>query len=266
MRTAFTQGYKGAYIEQTFITARKLGLAAQAAAVDHANAYLELQKTWYTVISEVRRQYFNTLAARKRLQLAEGLLELSERAYQVQIDLVKAGEAAPYEPLQLQVLTTQARATAIAAQQDSLAAWRMLAAAIGTPTLNPSAIEGHIDCPVPDVEYEDAVARMLAVHTDLRVARNLVSKTRTLVVLADRTPIPDIDLGVVVQRDYTFNPGTTTYNLTLGGAIPVWDRNQGNRVATRADLAQASQNILGTQNQLISELARFLPTINRIDS
>jgi cobalt-zinc-cadmium efflux system outer membrane protein len=255
VRTAFTPGYKGAYIEQTFITARKLGLAAEAAAVDHANAYLDLRRTWYTVISEVRRQYFNTLAARRRLQLAQGLLELSERAYQVQIDLVKAGEAAPYEPLQLQVLTTQARATAIAAQQESLAAWRMLAAAIGIPALDPMAIDGHIDCPVPDVNYENAVSRMLAVHTDIRVARNLVGKERTLVVLADRTPIPNLDVGVVIQRDFTFQPRTTTYNLNVGGAIPVWNRNQGNRIAKRADLTQASQNVLETQNRLMSELA-----------
>jgi cobalt-zinc-cadmium efflux system outer membrane protein len=255
VRTANTNGYHGVYIQQTLITARKLGLAAEAAAVDHANASLDLQRTWYDVITEVRRQYFNTLAARQRLQLAEAFLQLSERAYRTQIDLVKAGAAAAYEPLQLRVLTTQARAAVIQAQQESLAAWRTLAAAVGLPDLPPSALDGRIDCPVPEIDYETAAARLLAIHTDLQIARNLISKNRTLVTLADRTPIPDINVGVVVQRDYTFSPGTTTYNLMLGGPVPVFDRNQGNRIAKRAELVRATQTVPQTEYELLAQLA-----------
>ncbi len=173
VRTLFTDGYQGAYLQQTFITARKLGLAAEAAAVDHANAYLALRKSWYTVVSEVRRQYFNTLAARKRLELAEALWKLTEQSYRSQVELVKVGEAAAYEPLQLRVLTTQAKATVVQAQQDSIAAWRALAATVGVVNLEPAKLEGRIDCPVPQIEYEIAVDRLMAVHTDIQSARNL---------------------------------------------------------------------------------------------
>lgn len=255
VRTALTNGYHGAYIQQTIITARKLGLAAEAAAVDHANANLDLRKTWYAAISEVRRQYFNTLAARQRLQLAEALYQLSNRAYQTQVELVRVGDAAPYEPLQMRVLTTQAKVTLVQAQQEAIAAWRSLAAATGVPNLEPAVLEGRIDCRVPSIEYESALSRLLALHTDLQTARNLVGKNRTLVTLADRTPIPDINAGIVLQHDYTFNPGTTTYNLVLGGALPVFDRNQGNRVAARAELVRASQTVADTENQLIAQLA-----------
>ncbi len=255
VRTLFTDGYQGAYLQQTFITARKLGLAAEAAAVDHANAYLALRKSWYTVVSEVRRQYFNTLAARKRLELAEALWKLTEQSYRSQVELVKVGEAAAYEPLQLRVLTTQAKATVVQAQQDSIAAWRALAATVGVVNLEPAKLEGRIDCPVPQIEYEIAVDRLMAVHTDIQSARNLIGKNRTLVALADRQPIPNLDLGVVVQNDDTFTPGTTTYNLLLGGALPVFDRNQGNRVAARADLVKASETAQSISNQLVAQLA-----------
>lgn len=255
VRTLNTPGYKGAYLQQTIITARKLGLAAEAAAVDYSNAMIEQRKTWITVTSSIRRSYFQVLAARQRLVLAKALLELSERAYAAQIQLVAAGEAAPYEPLQLRVLTTQARATTIRAQQDAIAAWRSLAAATGVPDLDVSALEGRIDCSVPQITYEDALARLSAVHTDLEIAQNTIQKQRTLVSLADRTPIPDLDVGIVVQRDYTFEPGGATYNLMLGGAIPVLNQNQGNRIAARAELVRASQNVSNTRNGLIGELA-----------
>lgn len=255
VRTLNTPGYKGAYLQQTIVTARKLGLAAEAAAVDYANAVISQRKTWVTVTSKIRRSYFQVLASRQRVVLANALLELSERAYQAQIQLVAAGEAAPYEPLQLRVLTTQARASLIRAQQDSIAAWRTLAAATGMPDMSVSALEGKIDCAVPEIAYESAVQRLIALHTDVQIAENTIRKQQTLVQLADRQNIPDLDVGFVLQRDYTFQPGGATYNLMLGGAIPVLNQNQGNRIAARAELVKAGQNVADTRNTLISDLA-----------
>ena len=255
VRTLNTPGYHGAYLQQTFITARKLGLAAQAAAVDYANAEVNQRKTWVTVRSAVRRSFFQVLATRKLVVLARALSELSENAYQSQIKLVIAGEAAPYEPLQMRVLTLQSRANLIRSQQESIAAWRILAAAVAVPSLEPTELRGQIDCPVPEIEYEIALAQMTAVHTDLQIAENLIGKNRTLVTLADRVPIPDLNVGFVLQRDYTFTPGTNTYNLMLGGAVPVWNKNQGNRITARAELIRSMQIVSDTQNQLIAKLA-----------
>ncbi len=260
VRTLNTPGYHGVYMQQTFITAKKLGLAAQAAATDYANAEVTMRKMWVTVQSSVRRSYFQVLASRKRVVLVRALAELSENAYQSQIKLVIAGEAAPYEPYQLRVLTAQARASLIRAQQESIAAWRTLAAAVAVPSLQPKALVGRIDCPVPEISYENALARMTAVHTDLQIAENLISKHRTLVTLADRVPIPDLNVGFVLQRDYTFTPGTNTYNLTVGGAVPVWNQNQGNRISARAELVRSMQVVSDTQNQLIAKLAPMYGT------
>lgn len=260
VRTLFTNGYQGGYVQQTIITAHKLGLAAEAAAYDHANALLELRKTWIEVTSEIRRQYFRLLTARQKVVLAKALMELSSRAYQAQIKLVEAGEAASYEPLQLKVLTFQARAAVIQAQQESVAAWRSLAAAAANPDLAPVAVQGRIDCPVPGITFDDASARMVESHTDLQVARNLAARNQVFVDLADRKPIPDINVGVVVQHDDTFQPGTTTYNLLVGGAIPIFDRNQGNRIAARADNSKACLSLSDTRNRLLGELASAFGT------
>ena len=123
------------------------------------------------------------------------------------------------------------------------------------PSLQPTELKGKIDCPVPEIEYEIALAQMTAVHTDLQIAENLISKNRTLVTLEDRVLIPDLNVGFVLQRDYTFTPGTSIYNLNVGGAVPVWNRNQGNRIAARADLIRSVQVASDTQNQLIAKLA-----------
>jgi cobalt-zinc-cadmium efflux system outer membrane protein len=256
INTAYTGGYQGAYLTQTIITARKLGLAAEAAAVDYANAVIAQRKIWVQVTSRIRRAYFQVLASRERVRLANALFHLASRAYDAQVELVAAGEAAPYEPLQLRVLTTQARASLVRAQQDAIAAWRSLAAATGVPDYQVSAIEGSIDCAVPSISYEEALERLNAIHTDIQIAQNLVRKQQTLVTLADRTPIPNLDFEIVVQRDHTFEPGTNTYNLLLGGDVPVLNRNQGNRIATRADLVKAGQQVTEVQLNLIADLAK----------
>lgn len=255
VRTVNTPGYHGAYLQQTVVTARKLGLAAEAAAVDYANAMVEQRKAWVSVMTEIRRAYFDVLASRQRMVLASAFFDLTNRAYEAQIQLVTAGEAAPYEPLQLRVILTQARASMIKAQQESIAAWRRLAAAVGCPELPATPIDGRIDCSVPEIRYEEALARMNAVHTDLEIAQNAVRKQQTLVELADRQVVPDVNVGFVLQRDYTFEPGATTYNLTLGGDLPVLNRNQGNRIARRADVVRASQQVLSTRNTLTASLA-----------
>jgi cobalt-zinc-cadmium efflux system outer membrane protein len=257
VNTLFTKGYQGAFLAQTIVTARKLGLAAEAAAVDYANAVVAQRKIWVQVSSNIRRSYFQVLASRQRVRLANALYELAARAYNAQVDLVAAGEAAPYEPLQLRVLTTQARASLVRAQQDAIAAWRTLAASVGVPDLEVTAIDGSIDCAVPNISYEQALERLSAVHTDIQTSQNLVRKQRTLVTLADRTPIPNLDVQLVLQRDYTFQPGANTYNLVLGGEVPALNRNQGNRIATRAELARAGQQVTETQLKLISDLAKI---------
>jgi len=256
VRTLKTPGYHGAYLQQTIVTASKLGLAAEAAAVDYANAMVEQRKTWISVMTEIRRAYFDVLASRQRMVLANAFFDLTHRAYEAQIQLVTAGEAAPYEPLQLRVILTQARASLIKAQQESIAAWRRLATAVGCPDLPASPIDGRIDCSVPMIEYQDALARMNAVHTDLELAENSVRKQQTLVELADRQVIPDVNVGFVLQRDYTFEPGATTYNLMLGGDLPVLNRNQGNRIARRAEVVKASQQVQNTRNNLTAALAK----------
>lgn len=255
VRTLNTPGYHGAYLQQTVVTAQKLGLAAEAAAVDYANAMVEQRKAWVTVMTEIRRAYFDVLAARQRMVLASAFFDLTHRAYEAQIQLVTAGEAAPYEPLQLRVILTQARASVIKSQQESIAAWRRLGAAVGCPDLQATPIDGRIDCSVPAIQYEEALARMNAVHTDLEMAENAVRKQQTLVELADRQVIPDVNVGFVLQRDYTFEPGTTTYNLMLGGDLPVLNRNQGNRIARRAEAVRASQQVQNTRNTLTAALA-----------
>lgn len=255
VNTANTKGYHGGYVQQTFVTGGKLRLAQAAAAVELENARLALRKSRVQVATAVRSAYFAALVARERLKLAQALAQFTEQIYQAQIDLVEGGESAAYEPMQLRVLSLQAHAAVVQAQQQYQSQWRKLAAAVGLPDLAPTQVQGRADMPAPRVDYDRALATMLANQTALAIAANSIGQAGYLLRLAEVTPLPNIDTYLAVQHDFTFNPGTTTYNLQVGGQIPVFNRNRGNIISAQAQLYRAEQTVEQVRNDLIGNLA-----------
>ncbi|WP_197527299.1 TolC family protein [Pirellulimonas nuda] len=253
--TASSAGYHGIYLSKTFVTWGKLDLAQSAAEVEWVNDRLRLERARFEVASSIRREYFRTLVAREKVRLNRSLAGFMEQIYQTQIQLVTGGEAAAYEPMQLRVLVIQARAAVVRAEQEEVAALRALSAAVGLPATRLPALEGGPDMPAPFVDYDRALAILLAGHTDLTIAQNDVSAAGWRLNLARVKPRPDLDTAVVVQYDDTTNPGAATYNLQVGGEIPVLNRNRGGIIAAQAEVVRAQQGVDQTRNQLIRSLA-----------
>jgi outer membrane protein TolC len=157
--------------------------------------------------------------------------------------------------MQLRVLSLQSQANVVQAQREYESQWRQLAATIGLPDLPPTELHGSPDMPVPAIDYQQALATMLENHTDLAIASNAIGRARILLRLAQVTPVPDVNTYVAVQHDYTFDPGTTTYNLQLGGQLPVFNRNRGNIISAQAQRYRAEQTVAQVRNDLIRSLA-----------
>ena len=143
----------------------------------------------------------------------------------------------------------------VQAEQRYAAARRQLNAALGLPQLPVGELIGRPDMPIPSINYDAALGLMLARHTGLAQSRNNVIQAERLLQLARVTPKPNIDTYLAVQHDYTFNPGTTTVNLQVGGPIPVFNRNTGNIISTQAKLYEARQSVAQVENRLTADLA-----------
>ena len=152
-------------------------------------------------------------------------------------------------------LADQARLALTQARNRYQSAWRQLAAAVGDPNLGPVPLAGSASMEVPNYTYDEIAARMLAGHTDLVTAANTVLKNRYNLRLQQVTPIPDVSLKLVVQKDYTAPPYATAANVEVGVPIPVWDRNQGAIKQAGADLARAIDDIPRTRFDLLTKLA-----------
>jgi cobalt-zinc-cadmium efflux system outer membrane protein len=254
--SAGTRNYQGIFATQTIKTANKLGLARAAANMDLMNAQLQLRRTRFDLLARVRAAYYGVLVAQQNVAIMSAMAWLTNEAYRIQVDKLRAGEATAYEPAQLRSLAVQARAAEIQAQNQYVSSWKQMAAVVGIPDMPTAELEGRADMPAPVVNYDAMLARVLNNHPDVLAARNLEAQARMQLRLQRAIPIPDVQLYGTFQRDFT-TPGSprTTYNVQCGLPIPLFDRNRGNIASADGRLRRAAEQVRRARNELTASSA-----------
>ncbi|MCA9054035.1 MAG: TolC family protein [Planctomycetaceae bacterium] len=254
--TARTAGYNGLMVTQEFVTAGKLDLAQTAAMMKVRAAEQRLRKARIALASDVRRGYFAVLIAHERVKYARAIAHLADEVYAAQIDLVAAGEAAAYEPLQLRVFSARARNDIVQAENDLSAAWRGLAASLGLPQMAYRPPIGSAEMSPPSIDYDQASGILLSRHSDLAAAQALITSACYNVRLQEAMPIPNLTVYTAFQHDDTTTLNDFAANVQVGLPLPIFDRNQGNITAAHAQLGRAHQDLADTRNQLLGDLAQ----------
>ena len=264
-----SSGYEGFGFHQTLKWGNKLKLQQAAAMMDLLNARVALKRAYTDLAYQVRTNYFAVLVALEGVKANEALYQFTSEIYRVQVDLVEGGQAAPYEALQLRTLATQARFNLIQSQQQYLASWKQLAAALGLRDMPPSELCGRVDMPVPVFEYKDVLAWMLAHHTDVLSAFNSIQKARFHLQLAQVTAYPDVDLNVLGQKDSTAPPNLVVHSLQVSVPVPIFDQNLGGIREAEGQLSQALAGPEQAQNNLTANLAdawnRYVTSRENVD-
>ncbi len=254
--SSYTRNYQGVYLSQPFKTAGKLALARSVANVDLMNSQLYYERTKLDVLHQVRSGYYSVLVAQESLKVNEALVSFSNQIYEIMVDRLKSGNQAAWEISQLNSLVNQARGSVVAAQNSYVSAWKQLAASTGLSELPNAILEGRVDMPVPNLDYDALMEWVLSVHPDLQASSNLQSQSKINLELQKRIPIPDITVGGAFQNDFT-TPGfgRTSYNLNISVPVPLFDRNQGNIRTAQGKLNLTAQSYSVTKNSLTSQLA-----------
>lgn len=253
--TGGTAGYQGIFIEQVIKTGGKLKLAQAAATMDLLNAQLALRRAQSDLMAQVRAGYFAVLVAQENIRVSRAFAELADSAYGIQLDLLKGGELAAYEPMQLRVLSMTARGALVQARNRYVAAWKQLAATLGLPGMPLTQLAGRVDRPIPMFGFDTLLAAVLNRHTDVLAAQNTVQRNRYNLRLAQMAPVPDVSLHWYMQKDYTVPPFTVVNGLQMGVPLPVWDQNKGNIIQAQANLLRAVEEAHRVRSDLSGRLA-----------
>lgn len=253
--TSATAGLQGVFFEQIIKTAGKLKVAQASAIMNLLNAQLALRRAQTDVMTQVRSGYFAVLVAHQALSWNIALTRFTEEIYRIFVENAVLGNYTPYEPLSLRALTIQARGAIVQSRERYLSAWKQLAATLGLPGLPLTELAGTADMQVPLFEWPDALARALNTHTDVITARNTQQRARYDLRTAQITPIPDLDVRVAVQKDFTMPPFGITESIQVGVPIPIWDQNLGNIRQAQATLLRATEEEHRVRDDLTRRLA-----------
>jgi cobalt-zinc-cadmium efflux system outer membrane protein len=234
-------GYPGAFVEQLIKTGGKLQLARAVASLDLRNAELALRRAQTDLWTRVRTGYFQVLVARENIRISKSLAQFADQVYDMQLQIALGGEAAGYEPMYLRALTLQSRGSLITARNAYVSSWKQLAAAMGVPAMPLTDLPGRVDVPVPVLDFEKVLDRILRRHTDVLTAENSLQQARLNLQVARVQPIPDVDVRLLVQRDYTGPPFEVSPSVSVSMPVPVWNRNQGGIRQAQANVVQQSE-------------------------
>ena len=246
-------GQQGGFLSQEFVTAGKLGLNRAVASRGVGAAEQRQQIARLQVLTTVRMQYFEMLAAGRSVTLARQLTEIARESVRVSEQRLKALEIPRSALLQSQI---ESESTALLEQQATErygAAWRRLSAAIGVTDAQPVALDDAFARPLPELEWESTRDRVLAQSPELAALRFEVERARAQVRRASVERIPNVTVQAGAQHDNA--TGNEIANVQVSMPLPIFDRNQGGVIQACGQLTAAQASLRDREIALEQRLA-----------
>ncbi len=245
---AASGGEHGAFVEQTIITAGKLGLSRAVFQKEQLQAEELAKAQRMRVLNAVRLLYYQTLGVQHLVAWRERLAALAREAIDITHQLFNVGQADQPDLLQAEIEAQQAQLDLSTARHDLERVWSQLAAVVSNPTMRRQTLAGKLDEALPELEWNQTLATLLEESPDLAVAKARVQRAEAAFKRARVEWVPDITLRGGVRYNFErFAPGDKRIGpegfAELRVPLPVFDRNQGNITAAQADLERAHREV-----------------------
>jgi cobalt-zinc-cadmium efflux system outer membrane protein len=237
-------GKQGFFVQQTVVTGGKLGLSREVFRKEAKLAEIEAEEQKIRVQSAVKMAFLRVLAAQELLYARRDMAAIAQDAAETQRRLMNTGQADESEVLEAEVEAQRMRMSARMQENTLREEWRSLAAVIGRPDLPLATVAGDLEKGWPEVNEEEAVESIAKQSPAVRIADTAEGRAQSVLERARREALPDVQ----VRGGLEYN------NELLGSApfakgwegigevavqIPLFNRNQGNVAAARADIERA---------------------------
>jgi cobalt-zinc-cadmium efflux system outer membrane protein len=242
-------------VAQDIVTGGKLRLQQQAALRDIQAAEYELIRARFDVLRGVRQSYYQLLVAQRRMEIYKLLLDIAKRSYEIGRQLAEAGEGTKADVLFWSIERDRAEVRILNATVFIETGRRELAAAIGLPRVDIERLEADLFQELPNFdlkELQEAVVRSNALPRvqEARIAGNQWALERAVV-----QPIPNVNLMGGYQRQVGI-PAQDQGLAQVMMSVPLFDRNQGNIRAARAEIATARADLRLVELDLATQTAQ----------
>jgi HAE1 family hydrophobic/amphiphilic exporter-1 len=235
---------------QTVFTWGQIGAGIRAARVGFAYAAAQLRRTQQDIGRDVANAYYDIVAAKELVLIAEDGLAQKERHLDETKKRIVAGASTDYDVLAAEVSVENARPAVIRSRNLVRTAKEQLRWLLGAPV-------GDIDvAPVPSVTidappvFEEVLQKALAHRPELAELSNQRSIYGELVTIAKAGDKPRVDFAAGYGKRNMWLPsissGGTAWNATIVASVPLFDgwKTKGRVAQARTDLSRAAEDEL----------------------
>jgi cobalt-zinc-cadmium efflux system outer membrane protein len=269
------RGKQGFFVEQTIPLGgrRSRGRQVFERSADRAEALLDLQVQ--RVLGSVRILFYEALVAERRVEVQQRLAALARETVDVTAQLFNVGVADRSDYIASQIEARRAELALESAKNDVTATRHQLAAAVGRDDVAGRPFAGSIDEAIPVLERDAARRDILERSPELRAARAEVARSQAVTALARRQTAPDLFVraGGVYDRERNEITGQSIGwegKLETGVSVPLFDRNQGEITASRAEETRAQAEVrrleLALESEAAGEFATYLTSVRAADA
>ena len=239
--------------QQELVVKGKLRLDRAAALRGQQQSEYGLVQDKYTLLAQLRNQFYQTLAAQYRVDVLNALLIITDKG----VTAAKARvQGTIGDETEVKLLTIDYDRT----QADLANAMRMLdgerkqlAAIVGFPGLVDQKVEGSLVAKPPVFDDERMEQFVTSDNAQVLISKLEVDKNKIQLKRAEVEPYPNITIGPAYQ--YGLNKTQEQFWMTIVFPIPTSNRNQGNILSARADLRDSVETLGTVQLELLRRLA-----------
>jgi outer membrane protein, heavy metal efflux system len=242
---SFDGGKQGFFVQQTVVTAGKLGKNRAVFQQEARLAELEAEEQKLRVQNAVKTAYYRVLAAQELLDTRRGLSQIEQNYAEVQRQLFQTGQADESEVLEAEVDAQRRRLSARMQENTLREEWKSLAAVLGRPDLPQATVAGDLEHSWPEIDEAQAMETIATQSPATRIADTASMRAAAEMTRAKSQAIPDLRLRGGLE--YNNEPLGTVPPQAVGWEgiaevaveLPIFNRNQGNVAAANADLERA---------------------------
>ena len=239
-------GKQGFFLQQTVVTGGKLGLSRKVFTEDVKLAEIEAEEQKIRVQSAVKMAFLRVLAAQELLEARRDMAKVEQDAAETQRRLMNTGQADESEVLEAEVQSQRVRMAARMQENTLREEWRSLAAVIGQPELPLATAAGDLENNWPELNEEQAVESIAKESPAARIADAAETRAQSVLARAKRESVPDVQIRAGMEYNHETLGSIPRAKGWEGIAevavqIPLFNRNQGNAAAARADIGRAGQ-------------------------
>ena len=239
-------GKQGFFVQQMVVTGGKLSMNRDLFGKDIKLAEIEAEEQKIRVQSAVKMAFLRVLAAQELLDARRDLAIIAQDNAGTQRRLMNTGQADETEVLEAEVEAQRMRMAARMQENTLREEWRSLAAVIGQPEMPLATVSGDLENGWPELNEEQAVGAIAKESPAVRIADATETRAQTALVRAKREAIPDVLLRGGMEYNHE-TLGSVPFAKGWEGIaevslqIPLFNRNQGNVTAVRADIERAGE-------------------------